>query len=74
MKFIVVGIVLILLGGAVVGYEQYSYTSTDQVLKIGSITATAEQKHTVMLPPVLGWLMIFGGVASLAFAAFSRKR
>ena len=37
---LLIGIVLIGLGGAVLGYEQYSYTTSEQVLQIGSITAT----------------------------------
>jgi len=70
---ILIGIALIVLGGAVLGYEQYSYTTKDQILQIGSITATAEQTHTVSLPPLLGWLLIVGGAAALAFAAFTKK-
>lgn len=70
---IVIGIALIVLGGAVLGYAQYSYKTTDQVLQIGPITATAEQTHTITLPPLLGWLLIIGGAATLAFAAFGRK-
>lgn len=68
-----IGIALIVLGGAVLGYEQYSYTTKEQVLQIGPITATAEQTHTVSLPPLLGWLLIVGGAAVLAFAAFTKK-
>ncbi len=68
-----IGIALIVLGGAVLGYEQYSYTTKEQVLQIGPITATAERTHTVALPPLLGWLLIVGGAAVLAFAAFTKK-
>ena len=70
----VIGIALVVLGGAVLGYAQYSYTTTDQVLQIGPISATAEQTHTVTLPPLLGWLLIVGGAATLAFAALSKKK
>ncbi|MBK9624810.1 MAG: hypothetical protein IPO38_09710 [Rhodocyclaceae bacterium] len=70
----VIGIALVVLGGAVLGYAQYSYTTTDQVLKIGPISATAEQTHTVTLPPLLGWLLLGSGVATLAFAVLSKKK
>lgn len=70
---LIIGIVLIVLGGAVLGYEQYSYTTREQVLQIGSITATAEQTHTVYLPPLLGWLLIGGGVFLLGYAALTKK-
>lgn len=70
---LLIGIVLIILGGAALGYEQYSYTTREQVLQIGSITATAEQTHTVSIPPLLGWLLIGGGVFLLAYSALTRK-
>ena len=53
----ILGIALIVIGAAVLGYDHYSYTTTDEVLKIGPITATAERTHTVALPPFLGWLL-----------------
>lgn len=68
-----IGIVLIVLGGAVLGYEQYSYTTREQVLQIGPITATAEKTHIVSLPPLLGWLLIGGGVFLLGYAALTKK-
>ncbi len=70
---LLIGIVLVVLGGAVLGYEQYTYTTREQVLQIGSITATAEKTHTVSFPPLLGWLLIGGGVVLLAYAALTKK-
>ena len=70
---LIIGIVLIVLGGAVLGYQQYSYTTTEQVFQLGSITATAEQTHTVLLPPLLGWVLVGAGVLALAFAALNKK-
>ena len=70
---LLIGIVLVVLGGAVLGYQEYSYTTKEQVLQIGPITATAEQTHTVSLPPLLGWLLIGGGVFLLAYAVLTNK-
>lgn len=69
----IVGIALIVIGAAVLGYDHYSYTTTEQVLKIGPLTATAEKTHTVSFPPILGWLLIAGGAGVLIFA-LSKKR
>ena len=69
---LILGVVLIVMGAAVLGYDHYSYTTTEQVLKIGPLTATAEKTHTVSLPPILGWLLVGGGACVLAFA-LSRK-
>jgi len=69
----IVAIVLLLAGTAVLGYNRFSYTTTEEVLKIGPITANAERTHTVSVPPLLGWLLLGGGVAVLAYAMMSRK-
>ena len=69
----IVGIAMIVIGAAVLGYDHYSYTTRENVLKIGPITATADVTHTVSLPPILGWLLVGGGACVLAFAALSKK-
>jgi hypothetical protein len=74
MKTIVIlGVALIVIGATVLGYDHYSYTTTENILQIGPITATAERTHTVSLPPIIGWLLIGGGACVLAFAALSKK-
>ena len=70
---LVLGIALIVMGIAVLGYDRYSYTTTEKVLQIGPVTATAERSHTVSLPPILGWLLIAGGAGALIFGAMSKK-
>lgn len=70
---LVIGAALVLLGAAVLGFDHYSYTTTESVLQIGPITATAERTHTVALPAILGWLLIAGGVGALVFVALSKK-
>ena len=64
---LVIGIALIIIGAAVLGYDHYSYTTQEQVLQIGPITATAEKTHTVSFPPILGWLLVGGGICVLVF-------
>ncbi len=64
---VIIGIALIVIGAVVLGYDHYSYTTKEQVLQIGPITATAEKTHTVSLPPVLGWLLVVGGLCRLVF-------
>ena len=67
------GIALIVLGAATLGYDHYSYTTKENVLQVGPITATADTTHTVSLPPLLGWLLIVGGAATVLVGAFSKK-
>jgi len=70
---LVIGVALVVLGAAVLGFDHYSYTTTESVLQLGPIRATAEQTHTVALPAILGWLLIAGGVCALAFTALAKK-
>ncbi len=70
---LILGVALIVLGAAVLGYDHYSYTTTENILQIGPITATAERTHTVSLPPIIGWLLIGGGACALIFGAWSKK-
>lgn len=69
----IIAIVLLVAGACILGYNRFSYTTTEEVLKIGPITANAERSHTVSFPPMLGWLLLGGGVCVLAYAAMSRK-
>jgi hypothetical protein len=55
---IVAGLVSLVLGGI-------SWTREETVLDIGPLQATAEKRETVPIPPVLGGLLLAGGVALL---------
>jgi hypothetical protein len=70
---VILGIALIVIGAAVLGYDHYSYTTTENILQVGPITATAEKTHTVSFPPILGWLLIGGGVGALLLGGRSKK-
>jgi len=70
---LIAGVVLIVMGAAVLGYDHFSYTTTENILQIGPITATAEEKHTVSIPPLVGWLLVGGGVCVIVVATLSKK-
>ena len=65
----IVGILLIVLG--VVGFALggFSFTQKEKVLDVGPIEATAEDKETVPIPPVLAGLALVGGIVLLAVSA-----
>lgn len=72
-SILILGIALIAVGAAVLGYDHYSYTTTENILQVGPIVATAERTHTIALPPILGWLLVGVGVCALAYAVLSKK-
>ena len=69
---LIAGIAMLVIGAAILGYNHFSYTTTEEVLKIGPLTATAEKTHTVSLPPIIGWLLVAGGFGAIAFGALKR--
>jgi hypothetical protein len=56
------GLVLIVAGLAALAYQQFSYSTRETVIDIGSLRATADRERTVMIPPVVGIVAVAGGV------------
>ena len=64
-----IGIVLVVLGALALAYQGISYTRQEKVLDLGPIQATAETQKRIPLPPILGGLVLVGGVALLIIGA-----
>ena len=65
----IIGLILIVLG--VVGFALggFSFTRKEKVLDVGPIEATADDKDTVPIPPILAGLALVGGVVLVAASA-----
>ena len=61
----IVGILLIVLGVAALAFQGITYTTREKVIDLGPIEATAEQKKTIPLPPILGAIALVGGIVLL---------
>ena len=66
---ILVGILLVVLGALALAYQGISYTRQEKVLDIGPIHATTETHERIPLPPILGGLMLIGGIVLLITGA-----
>jgi uncharacterized membrane protein len=66
---ILLGILLIVVGGLALAYQGFTYTHQEKVLDVGPIHATAEKHDRVSIPPILGALVLAGGIALLVFGA-----
>jgi drug/metabolite transporter (DMT)-like permease len=60
------GVVLIVLGAIALAYQGFSYTVPKKAVDVGPIHVTKDERHTVPLPPILGALVLIGGIAILA--------
>jgi uncharacterized membrane protein len=58
----VAGIVLIVIGIITRVYQGFTYTTQKKVLDVGPIQATKTEHHTVPLPPIIGGILLIGGV------------
>lgn len=61
-----VGIVLIALGILMMVYTGFNYVTKEKVVDLGPIEINAEKQHTVQWPPVIGIVLIVGGVVVFA--------
>ena len=66
---ILVGILLVVLGALALAYQGINYTRQKKVLDIGPIHATTETHERIPLPPILGGLVLVGGVVLLITGA-----
>ena len=64
-----IGIVLLVLGALALAYQGINYTRQEKVLDIGPIHATAEKHERIPLSPVVGGLVLAGGVVLLVVGA-----
>ncbi len=66
---ILVGVVLIILGLVAFVYHGITYTTREKVLQIGPLEATKKTEKTIPLPPLLGGVLVAGGVVLVIVGA-----
>jgi len=57
------GIVLIVVGVLALVYQGITYTTRENVFKLGPIEANKEERKTIPLPPLIGGVALIAGVA-----------
>ena len=68
-----VGVLLIVLGALVLGYQGINYTRQKNVVDVGSVHVTTETHERISLPPILGGIALVGGVVLLAVGARNKS-
>ena len=69
---ILVGILLIVLGLVALAYKGITYTTQEQVAKLGPLEAKVERERTIPLPPILGGLALASGLVLVVVGARQR--
>jgi uncharacterized membrane protein len=68
-----IGILLIVVGALVLAYQGINYTREKNVLDVGSVHLTAKTHERLSLPPILGGLVLIGGVVVLVMGASNKS-
>ena len=66
------GVVLVLLGIAALIFNSIPYRQTEQVAKIGPVTAMQVTEKQIAIPPYVGIVVVVAGIA-LVFAGRMRR-
>ncbi len=59
------GIVLVAIGIIMVIYTGFNYVTREKVVDLGPIEINAQKNHTVKWPPIVGLVLIVGGITVL---------
>jgi len=60
---VLIGILLVILGVTALVYQGFSYTEEETVIDVGPMEAKTETEETVPIPPVVGVVVVAGGLA-----------
>ncbi len=58
----VVGLVLVIIGALLLGYQGFTYVSRETVVDVGPVKVSADRERTVWIPPVIGGVAVAAGL------------
>ncbi len=67
MSLKLLGIILIIIGAAMIVYTGFNYVTNDTVVKVGEISIDKQTTHPVQWSPFVGGALLFGGILLLVF-------
>ncbi len=57
-----IGFIIIILGIVMMIYTGFNYVTTEKVVDIGPIKINKEQNHPVQWSPIVGGILLVGGI------------
>lgn len=61
-----IGIILSIIGIVMMIYTGFNYVTTEKVVDIGPIEINKEQNHPVQWSPIIGGILLVGGIVLIA--------
>ena len=68
MKSKVIGIVLIIIGIMMIAFNSFNFKTTEKVVDIGAIQITKEKDNPVAWSPIVGVVLLIGGIVVIVSA------
>ena len=62
-----IGIVIIAIGLIMLLYTGFSYVTSEKVVDLGPIQINKEKNHSVQWPPIVGAVLLIGGIVVIVF-------
>ncbi len=62
MRAKIIGTILVIIGLILIIYNGFTYVTTEKVVDLGSIKINKEENHPIQWSPVVGGLLLVGGV------------
>ena len=62
-----VGIVIVIIGIIMMVYTGFNVVTKEKVVDLGPLEINKEENHPVQWPPIVGALLIVGGIVIIAF-------
>ena len=63
-----VGFIVIIIGIIMMAYTGFNYVTTDKVVDLGAIQISKKKNHLVEWSPIIGVVLVFGGVVAIAMS------
>jgi di/tricarboxylate transporter len=63
----IASIILIVVGIVALSHQGFTYTTREKAIDLGPLQVTAEEKHTVPIPPILGGIALVAGIGLLVW-------
>ena len=69
----IVGVFLVLIGVAILVFGGLTYTTTRKAVQVGPVGIVAEEKKKFSIPPVIGGVLVAGGIILLIAGGRTRQ-
>ncbi len=69
----IVGVFLVLIGVAILVFGGFTDTTTRKAVQVGPVGIVAEEKKKFSIPPVIGGVLVAGGIILLIAGGRTRQ-